>query len=192
MKRIVFAALFAFLFIPLYSQTLGYRHEKDNQVQAGTNYYFEGKSAFLVNFNPRTAVALEYLFDKDTENEVFSLDFLLQTYELEFSFDKNANVYIKTFQDRVITLHQTKGCGEIKKDRKRVSDRSDSFYYYVYPEYIIPKEDLTALMNEGVKKLSFMTTRGYHTLNYDNDTIGKILAKEYDLLLGKTNFEEGF
>lgn len=192
MKRILSFVIFFLLAFPLFAQTLAYRDEDDSHVQVGTNYYYEGKGGLLIDFDPRTAVALEYVLHKDSGEEIYSLDFLLKTYELKFSIDKNANVYIKTFQDNVITLHHSQTCIEVKQDSKRVSDRSDSHYYYIYPKYIISKEDLQTLMNEGIKKLSFMTTRGYHVLNYEKDTIGTILVKENELLLGKTNFSEGF
>lgn len=192
MKKFFVTALSLVFACPVFSQTLAYRHEEDASLQVGTNYYYEGKPALLVDFNPRTAVALEYALNKDNGEELFQLDFLLKTYEQEFSFDKNANLYIRTFNDKVITIHQLKECGTIKRERERVSEGSDSFYYYVYPDYAISKEDLTALMDEGAKKLSFMTTRGYHTLEFEKDTIGSILKREYNLLMGKTDFNEGF
>ena len=192
MKKLFLSVLSLLLIVPLYSQTLAYRHDEDSYVQVATNYYYEGKGAFLIDVNPRTAVSLFYHLQKDNGEEIFNLDFLLKTYHLEFSFDKNAKVYIKTFQDKLITLHQKYTNEEIRKDREQVSDHSDSFYYYVYPSYFISKDDLQTIMNEGIKKMSFMTTRGYHVLSFENDTLGKIITDEYNILLGKSDFTEGF
>ena len=194
MKRsLSFVSTFLLAF-PLFTQTLGYRDKVDSYVRVGTNYEYEGKGGLLVDFEPRTAVALEYILHKDTGKELFMLDFLLKTFELEFSIDKNAYLYIKTFQDNVITLRQAFARPELRKDVERVTKRSESqyHYYYIYPGYNISKEELQTLMNEGIKKLSFMTTRGYHVLNYEKDTIGAILVKEHELILGKTDFSEGF
>lgn len=189
-KRLLSFTIISLLAFPMLAQSLGYREEDDNSIKMGTNYYLEEKGLFSVG--PQIGVALEYVLNKETGEEVYSLDFLIETFEREFSIDKNANLYIKTVKGNVITLHHLQTNTEVKKESTRVGDRSNSSYYRIYPHYLISNEDLQTLMNEGVQKLSFMTTAGYFTHNYTKETIGAILVKEYELLHGKTNFDEGF
>lgn len=189
--RKLLLVIFLFVFaLPLFSQNISYRDETDNRLLVGTTFCYESKGALLVDFKPRTAIALSYNLYKDTGEEYFMISFALQTYEHEFTFDKNAPLYIKTFQNSIVVITQL--LHDVQKDKKRVNDKSDAYYYFVYPSFVISKEDLTSLMQEGIQKLSFMTTAGYHTLTYENDTVAAILVKEYDALMGKTNFDEGF
>lgn len=194
MKKTILLCASILLALPMFSQTLAYRKDTDLFLSIATNYCFEGKPAIWIQFEPRTAVALLYTLRKDNGEEKFCLSFRLQTYEQEFSFDENAGLYIKTFQDNLITLHQVHFCEDVNKSKshKKVSDRSDSFYYFVDPSYNISKEDLQKIMTEGIKKISFMTTRSYHTLEFENDTLGKIILTEYELVMGKSDFSKDF
>lgn len=192
MKKTILLCVSILLALPVSSQTLAYRKDTDLLLSIATNYVYEGKPAFLIQFEPRTAVSIMYVLRKDNGEERFRLLFRLQTYELEFSFDENAGLYIKTFQDNLITLHQVHSCEDVNRSHKRVSDRSDYFYYFVDPSYDISKEDLQKIMTEGIKKISFMTTRSYHTLEFENDTLGKIILAEYELIMGKSDFSKDF
>lgn len=198
MKRILALGFCFLICASSFSQTIAYRNEDEAALEIATNYLFEGKvsltSLFFNDLKPKAGVALAYKLDKISGDEFFSLDFVLKTYNLEFSFDKGANVYIKTFQDNVLTLHQTLDYSSINagKETKKVSDRTSSKFYFMFPKYSITKEELTLIMREGIKIIMFMTTRGYHTLKYDKDDLGDIVSNEYSILLGKSDFTDGF
>ena len=187
MKRLLFIYLFLLLSMPIYSQTIGYRNDTDQRLEIGTDCIFEGRNKLFFDHGPWTGISLGYNLDKDTGKEVYLLHFSLITRD-QFTFDKRANLYIKTFQDKVIIADQLITNVTTKS---KTTDNS-RIYYFSYPSYGITTKDIQTLMNEGVKKLSFMTTSGYHELNYEKDTIGVILKKEYDLLHSKTSFDEGF
>lgn len=186
MKKLLFTPIFLLFSLPLFSQSLAYRTENDSILQMGTNYHYEGKTDNL----RATAVSLEYLLKKDAGEEFFLLNFVLKAFKLELSFDKGSNLYIKTYKDNLITLVQIDTYYEIKRERELLA--LNRFYYKVYPRYNITKDDLQKIIKEGIKKMSFMTTAGYYNLSFEEDSLGEIIRNEYNLLLGKSDFTEGF
>lgn len=195
MKKPFVLTLVLFIFFPSFAQSLAYRHDKDSYLQMATDYKFDSTPSLfsmIHKIKQRTGVSLVYHLNKESGKESFILDFLLQTYKYEFSFDKNSNVYIKTFQDNLIILQQREPFHSIKTKRELIDDDPNMFLCSVYPSYFISKEDLKTIMEEGIKKMSFMTTREYYTISFEEDSLGKIIKDEYNLLLGKSDFTEGF
>lgn len=176
-----FYSLFFLLLLscPLFSQSLATKEEEDGCLTLITNFIYD-KTGLLSLGSNLNGVSLCYRVDINGGNETFALRFGIETISSEFSFDKNANLYLKTFSDKVVILQQLLSCEEVPKDNAQE-------YNHVYPMYTIAKDDLVSIMNEGIKKMLFMTTKGYYPCNYGKDIVGENIRKEYEFLLNIAN-----
>ena len=194
MKRFLSIAILFLLTIPLTAQELISRDENDLYTFVSTGFSYDRSGGFIVPID-RTGIALTYLLDKKSGVENYILFFELETVDESLSVDQNAFLYIKTFQDNIITLKQLKPHYEINKHQScRIKEvGKGSFYVYsIFPSYTISKEDLQIIMNEGVKKFAFMTTATIYTIVYKEDVIGKILVKDHELIHKNVDFSEDF
>lgn len=187
MKKIFVAfALFLLGVVSLNAQSLAYREDTGESLSIGTNYTTEDKY--------RLGVALNHFVNKKSNQEVWALGFLIYTRNIQLTVDENARLLIRTFGDNIVEL--TQYIESPKQDYQslgynRYTNMSE-YDYQVYPSYSISLADLKILMSEGIKKLRFETTRGMLDIDCERDVFGVDIWSEYNLIIGKTDFGEGF
>lgn len=187
MKKIVVAfALFLLGAVSLNAQSLAYREDTEESLSIGTNYIAEDKY--------RLGVSLSYFVNKKSNQEVWSLNFSIYTRNVQLDVDKDARLLIRTFGDKIVELTQYNESP--KRDYQSLGynqyKNMSEYDYQVYPSYLISLADLKILMSEGLKKMRFETMRGMLDINCERDVFGVDIWAEYNLIIGKTDFGEGF
>lgn len=183
MKKLILFCLCFVILTPVFAQEIAFRTDNDNVFSIGANYMIE---------KGNVAVGLTYMIDKNTEEETYQIAMATISYELAFSFDKGAKALIRTFAGNIIELSQIKNCHDIGRESKRAYSGSSTYYYYCYPYFEVSHDDLKTMMQEGIQKIRFETTIGMIDYSYEKDELGKLLKKEYDLILSKSKFDTDF
>ena len=186
MRKLLLTTLVAFLATLSYGQSIGYRNDTDESLAVGTNYSIRGR---------QLGVSLNYGLNKSTKEERWLLDFILYSRNEPLRIDQGSRLLIRTFSGTVIELKQNQSCYDIKHETDypyKSTSNYDVKDYLVYPDYFIDGKDLQALMKEGIQKMRFETTKGMKDLQWDKDVFGEVILSEYNLILGKSDFEAGF
>lgn len=159
---------------------IGFREETAERLAIGTNYQ-------MVNMadNKQLGPSVSYYWNKKTGKKDFYLGFWMRMkYENRYTMDKNAKVLIKTKSGNVVTLTN-------KEDRVRRESDSNN-YYSVMANLLISESNLKKLIDEGIEKVRFETTRGFVDYYSKNDALAATISRAYQLVLGKSDFGADF
>lgn len=170
MKRLIITSILACIACVCYGQSLGYRKDNARCLAMGTDYSAAGR---------QLGVSLNYCLDKATNEELWRLDYILSSQDEPLKIDRGAKLLIRTFSGTVVEMKQNRTCYELRLEKTyREKD------YLVYPEYYIDGGDLLVIMNEGIQKMRFETTKGMKDLQWEDDVYGRLIRSEYNLILG--------
>ena len=184
MKKLFFLVTTLLMAYSSFGQSIGYRTESNGILNVGTNYLIR---------NHEVGIALNYAKFLNTSEERWKLSMIYIWAGTEYNFDKDSKLLIKTFSDKVIELSQKIDCQSVKREREcPISGDYSYFYIWRYPDYDITSDDLHTIMNDGIKKMRFETTRGMRDVLFEKDIWGNLIKSEYDLILGKSDFSSGF
>ena len=174
-----------FLYYISSAQSISVKQEDSNQLTFLTEpieITIPCKSVAAGNY---LAPALCLIVKKKSNIEQFRLDFTLDPSYI-FTFDKGSHLYIQTTTGNIITLENRIGL-------------EDVIYTYnffkgsqVTPQYLIPYKELQLIINEGIAALRFESTSGLLDFYSTQNTVGRAIKAEYDLIRKTIGFDSDF
>lgn len=167
----------------IFAQNLARRTENDITLQAATDYWRKAGSI---------GVALTYELNKPVKEETFLLSLWVISKDLKFAIDKKSKMLIRTTRGQIIELEQTTESPEQQSKYLGLSGGVSHYYYYVYPDYLITRQDLETIMKDGVSKIRLETTVGMMDYPYSVEIVGEMLTAEYGLIFNNKNFDTDF
>lgn len=188
MKKFIILALVSVLSIGANAQKITWDKTKDGLRYIGTD------SQICRNFKDKVVLSASLSVSKRGDITIFHFVPEL-TFSTQCSAPKNGKMLIKLFDDSVIEL--TTALGDEQMVRK-VHNINGLVYsdYTMQPIYDVSEEQLTSIIEKGVKEIRIETSPIVYENEYKKDKIGKVLADRYSLLkdaLKKNpSFSDGF
>lgn len=186
MKKLLLATFAVLVGTLSQAQSLNSRKDTEESLSIRTNYLVEGQ---------QLGVSLDYVLNKATNEEIWGLSIVLYSRNVRFNVDKGSKLLIRTFSDNIIELKQIKEFYHIYQRKEYPYERANDYNttdWLLDPYYFIETVDLEKIMNEGVKKMRFETSKGMKDLEWEKDVFGQMVLSEYNLILEKSNFEKDF
>lgn len=183
-KMIIFFLLSIMITIPSVSaQNLAYRTDTDMELSAATDYYRSSGSI---------GTSLSYHLNKASQEESFTLGLWVLSDDLEFFIDLGSKALIRTTKGHIIELQQI--TSSLRKGSKYLGYYGNQAHtrHYIYPDYLISREELEMLMEEGILKIRLETTVGMKDYLYKTEVLGKTLQAEYNLIFNVSDFDTDF
>lgn len=188
MKKIIILSLFSMMYFCTYAQKIIGDDTKDGLRYIGTD------SQICRNIKDKIVLSASLSVSRRGDITIYHFVPKL-TFASQCSAPKNGKMLIKLFDDSVIEL--TTALGDKQMVRK-VHNVNGFVYsdYTMQPMYDISEEQLTSIIEKGVKKIKIETSPLVYENEFKKDKIGKALADRYTLLqeaLKKNpSFSDGF
>lgn len=180
MKNVFLLLLSLLVVSPTFAQKLGYKTDNDKELAIGTNYTIDND----------LGIAVEFHRNKETNQSVWGVAFIVMDSHRAFSFDKGSRLLIRTFKGNTIELVQYLDVKRIETDYKVYSTVKTE--YYARPRYHLSLSDLDKITEEGVKKLRFDSTAGFIDISYETDHVGAIIGTKRGIIQEESVFGHGF
>lgn len=181
MKKYLLLLLSITLSSQIFAQTIGFRDDNSEVLSIGTDYLITRSFGAY-----DTGVALSIYTDKKIGEKKIVLSLYVETYGRTVC-QKHSRAIFKTFSGSIITVSEILDTYKVQNGWVGNSNK-----FYLKPHYLISESDFNTLMKEGIQLIRIETLKGLKDFTYKSDVIGGYLTKEYNLIMGKQDFEADF
>lgn len=186
MKKISLLIVLLCWIIPVFSQTIQKREEKDGYLTLMTGYM--KTRALSLDY---VGVSLATVTNQSADNNEEKIIMLVFFYETDKTFtQEGSKAIIKTFTGDIVTLKQKTQDSHVIYNRKRIDEVLDR--YLIYVNYFITEKELNKIINEGIQVIRIEALTGLKDYVFKDDALGRFIKSEYALIMQKQDFGMDF